>query len=70
MDGSVDNLMNNQKAGCPQVAAQAAHSLPTTVFLITTTTCFDQKKSLTIGSALVLKADSLFATKPDKSICC
>ena len=30
MDGSVDNLMDNQKAGCPQVDAQAAHNLPTT----------------------------------------
>ncbi len=27
MDGSVDNLMDNPKTGCPQVAAQPAHQL-------------------------------------------
>ena len=36
MDGSVDNPMDNPKAGCPQVAAQADHSLPTTAYFDTT----------------------------------
>ena len=39
MDGSVDNLMDDQKAGRPQVDAQAAHSLPTTGYFDTTIIC-------------------------------
>jgi len=37
MDVSVDTLMDNQTAGCPQAAAQAAHRLPTTGYSDTTT---------------------------------
>lgn len=36
MDGSVDNLMDDQKAGRPQVDPQAAHNLPTTGYFDTT----------------------------------
>lgn len=37
MDASVDNLMDDQKAGRPQVDAQVAHNLPTTGYFNTTT---------------------------------
>ncbi|MGH8475531.1 MAG: hypothetical protein ACRER2_07145, partial [Methylococcales bacterium] len=39
-------------------------------FLITTTSCFNNMKQLDNGVRFDPKADSLFAIKPDRSICC
>ncbi|MCI0561901.1 MAG: hypothetical protein MN733_25725 [Nitrososphaera sp.] len=54
MDGSGDNLMDDQKAGRPQVDPQAAHNLPTTGYFDTTIIFFyfQQKLVLTMGSTI------------------
>ena len=77
MDGSVDNLMDNPRQTQltrGRVAHRLPHRPPTAypprLVFDTTTILVGTKMVLTTGVRLNQKADNLFATKPDKSICC